>query len=93
MFCHAAMLKAALPSERGADIDTDGVGFLAWLMAVLSAARRGTPARRSSRPAARFRKAAQERRKGHHLVPVVGSARRRLESWPETPILPKPLFS
>ena len=43
MFCHAAMLKAALPSERGADIDTDGVGFLAWLMAVLSAARRGTP--------------------------------------------------
>ena len=34
-----------LPPEHRADIDTDGVGFLAWLMAVLSAARRSTPTR------------------------------------------------
>ena len=44
-FCRAAILEASVPPEHGADIDTNGVGFLAWLMAVLSAARRGTPNR------------------------------------------------
>ena len=40
-FCRAAILEAAAPAEHGAVVDTDGVGFLAWLMAVLSATRRG----------------------------------------------------
>ena len=40
-FCRAAILEAAAPAGHGAGIDTDGVGFLAWLMAVLSATRRG----------------------------------------------------
>ena len=40
-FCRAAILEAAAPAEHGAGVDADGVGFLAWLMAVLSATRRG----------------------------------------------------
>ena len=44
-FCRSAILEAAAPAEHGAGIDADGVGFLAWLMAVLSAARRGSPTR------------------------------------------------
>ena len=40
-FCRAAILEAATPAEHGAGVDADGVGFLAWLMAVLSATRRG----------------------------------------------------
>ena len=40
-FCRSAILEAAAPAEHGAGIDADGVGFLAWLMAVLSATRRG----------------------------------------------------
>ena len=44
-FCRAAILEAAAPAEHGAGIDADGIGFLAWLMAVLSAARRGSPTR------------------------------------------------
>ena len=35
-FCRAAILEAAAPAEHGV-----GVGFLAWLMTVLSATRRG----------------------------------------------------
>ena len=45
VFCRSAILEAAAPPEHSAHIGTDGVGFLAWLMAVLSAARRGTPTR------------------------------------------------
>ena len=44
-FCRSAILEAAAPAEHGAGIDADGIGFLAWLMAVLSAARRGSPTR------------------------------------------------
>ena len=44
-FCRAAILEAAAPAEHGTGVDADGVGFLAWLMAVLSAARRGSPTR------------------------------------------------
>ena len=44
-FCRSAILEAAAPLERSAHIGTNSVGFLAWLMAVLSAARRGTPTR------------------------------------------------
>ena len=43
-FCRAAILEAAQSPEPGAQIDTGGVGFLAWLLAVLSTGRR------SSRP-------------------------------------------
>ena len=44
-FCRSAILEAAAPAEHGAVVDTDGLGFLAWFMAVLSAARRGSPTR------------------------------------------------
>ena len=44
-FCRASILEAATPAEPGAGVDTDGLGFLAWLMAVLSAARRGNATR------------------------------------------------
>ena len=44
-FCRAAILEAAAPAEHGAGVDADGVGFLAWLMAVLSATRRGNTTR------------------------------------------------
>ena len=44
-FCRAAILEAAAPAEHGAGVDADGVGFLAWLMAVLSATRRGNATR------------------------------------------------
>ncbi len=44
-FCRAAILEAAVPAEHGAGADADGVGFLAWLMAVLSATRRGNVTR------------------------------------------------
>ena len=40
-FCRAAILEAAAPAEPGTGVDADGLGFLAWLMAVLSTARRG----------------------------------------------------
>ena len=44
-FCRAAILEAAAPAEPGTGVDADGLGFLAWLMAVLSAARRGNATR------------------------------------------------
>ena len=44
-FCRSAILEAAAPAGRGVGIDADGVGFLAWLMAMLSAARRGNATR------------------------------------------------
>ena len=44
-FCRSAILEAAAPAEHGSGIDADGVGFLAWLMAVLSATRRGNATR------------------------------------------------
>ena len=44
-FCRAAILEAAAPAEHGAGVAADGVGFLAWLMAVLSATRRGNATR------------------------------------------------
>ena len=44
-FCRAAILEAAAPAKHGAGVDADGVGFLAWLMAVLSATRRGNATR------------------------------------------------
>ena len=41
-FCRAAILDAAqqLEPEPGPQIETGGVGFLAWLLAMLSAGRR-----------------------------------------------------
>ena len=44
-FCRAAILEAAAPAEPGAGVDANGLGFLAWLMAVLSVARRGNATR------------------------------------------------
>ena len=44
-FCRAAILEAAAPAEHGSGVDADGLGFLAWLMAVLSVARRGNATR------------------------------------------------
>ena len=44
-FCRAAILEAAAPAEHGAGVDAGGVGFLAWLMAVLSTTRRGNATR------------------------------------------------
>ena len=44
-FCRSAVLEAAAPAEHGAGKDADGIGFLAWLMAVISAARRRNPTR------------------------------------------------
>ena len=44
-FCRSAILEAAAPAGRGVGIDADGVGFLAWLMAMLSVARRGNATR------------------------------------------------
>ena len=44
-FCRAAILEAAAPVAHGVGIDADGLGFLAWLMAVLSTARRGSATR------------------------------------------------
>ena len=40
-FCRSAILEAAAPAEHGVGVDADGIGFLTWLMAVLSVARRG----------------------------------------------------
>ena len=39
-FCRAAILDAARQPEPGPQIETGGVGFLAWLLAMLSARRR-----------------------------------------------------
>ncbi len=39
-FCRAAILDAAQQPESGPQIETGGVGFLAWLLAMLSAGRR-----------------------------------------------------
>ena len=39
-FCRAAILDAAQQPEPGPQIETGGVGFLAWLLAMLSAGRR-----------------------------------------------------
>ena len=44
-FCRSAILEAAAPAGLGVGIDANGIGFLAWLMAVLSTARRGSSTR------------------------------------------------
>ena len=44
-FCRSAILEAAAPAEHGPGVDAGGVGFLAWLVAVLSTARRGNATR------------------------------------------------
>ena len=44
-FCRAAILEAAEAPVPGPEIDTNGVGFLAWLLAILSAGRRSAHTR------------------------------------------------
>ena len=43
-FCRQAIIDAATPPEPEDQIDTYSPGFLAWLMALLAAAKQRTPA-------------------------------------------------